>query len=384
MINVLGIGLDYLMLQDNKVRGDVRKRQFDYANKLRSLSLIVYSPKRLALKPQQWSINLCVYPTNSKNKATFIFDACKIALKICQERKIDIITTEDPFMTGCVGYFLKKLLRMPLNIQIHNDFCDNKYWMGIRKINRLFNVIGKFIIKHSDTIRVGTNYEKEKISKKLRILEEKIYVIPVNSEINKFKNVNEGKVRKKYINGKFEKMLLFTGRLVAQKDIGTLLNAFNIVVQKRPRTLLIIVGSGMQENILKSLSHRLRLNNNVIFTGSIDHDSLTEYVSACDVYTISSIFEGTCIAMAEAMAAGKPVVATGFAGACDLIRDGETGFIVNQKDYKSFAAKVLYLLDNPVKAKAIGKNAERFISERFENNKNIAEVIHLWEITARK
>jgi len=183
MINILGIGLDYLMLQKDNVRGDVRGRQFDYAKNFESLTLVVYSPKGLGFKPEQWADNLWIYPTSSKNKATFIFDALRIASQICRERKIDAITTEDPFTTGLVGYLLKRRLGIPLNVQTHIDFCNNQYWISLRKVNRIFNKLGKLILKRADTIRVGTNFEKEKLSKILRISKHKISVIPVNSDL---------------------------------------------------------------------------------------------------------------------------------------------------------------------------------------------------------
>ena len=382
-MNILGIGLDYLMLQKDKVRGDVRERQFDYARRLASLTLIVYSPRSLNLRPQEWTENLKLYPTGSLNKNTFIFDAFRVATEICRHRRFDAITTEDPFTTGFIGYLLKKKYKIPLNVQVHIDFCDNEYWMNLRKINRIFNILGKFILRRADTIRVGTNYERNKLSRALNIPETKISVIPVNSEVDRFKNVDGNIIRQRYLNGRFNKMLLFTGRLVSQKDIPTLLRAFQIVALSRPKTLLLIVGKGREERCLKKIAVELGLKDNVIFTNSIEHKKIPEYLSACDVYTISSIFEGTCIAMAEAMAAGKPVVATRFAGAQDLIVNGQNGFSVAQKDHETMAEKILYLLDNPDAAKEMGQEGSRRVEENFSNNKNIGRVIEMWEKTAK-
>jgi len=382
MINILGVGLDYLMLKDDSVRGDVRRRQFEYAKNLQSLNLVVYSPRSLGLKPQQWADNLWVYPTNSGNKITFVLDALRIASKICQQKKIDVITAEDPFTTGFIGRRLKRKFSIPLNIQVHNDFCDNRYWMGARKINRIFNKLGKFNLTGADTIRVGTNYEKEKLSRILNVSEHKISVIPVNSDISRFRGIDADPIREDYLGTKFNKMLLFTGRLVKQKDIPTLLKALGLVLRRRPSTLLLIVGSGAEEASLRGLAKDLGVENNVVFTGSIEHKRIPEFVSACDVYTISSIFEGTCIAMVEAMAAGKPVVATGFAGARDLIIDGETGFVVKQKDYRSFADRILYLLNNFGQAGDMGRKALACVERIFTGNRNIEEIIKLWEQTA--
>lgn len=382
MTNLLGIGLDYLMLRNDKIRGDVRERQFDYAKQLKSLTLVVYSPRELGLKPQKCANNLWIYPTNSKNKATFMFDALRIASRICMEKEIDVITTEDPFTTGLVGHLLKGKFKLPLNVQTHIDFCDNQYWMNLRKINRLFNKLGKFILKRADTIRVGTTKEKRKLMG-LGINENNISVIPVNSDLEKFKDVDGNLVRKHYLDGRFDKILLFTGRLVKQKDVPTLLRAFRIVINERPSSLLMVIGTGTQEVFLKRLAVDLEIDKNLVFSGSIEHQRISEYLSACDVYTVSSIFEGTCIAMAEAMASSKPVVATRFAGAEDLIVDGENGFIVEQKDCKTMAEKILYLLNNPEVAKEMGRRGLLRAEEIFSNNRNIERMVRLWECTAQ-
>jgi len=160
------------------------------------------------------------------------------------------------------------------------------------------------------------------------------------------------------------------------------LQAFRLVIENRPSTLLLIVGKGPQDKFLKDLSIKLGINNNVIYTGSVEHSKMPQFLSACDVYAVSSIFEGTCIAMAEAMAAAKPVVVTQFAGAQDLISDGENGFMVEQRDYKTMAEKIIYLLDNPEKSQEMGRKGSSRIEEFFSNNRNIEAVIRLWEKTA--
>jgi glycosyltransferase involved in cell wall biosynthesis len=383
MINLLGLSLDYLMLQGNKIRGDVRLRQFEYAKQLNNYILIVYSPKELCFKPQKWCDNLQINPTNSRSKNCFIWDAYKIALQICTQQRINSITAEDPFTTGLIGLLLKKQYKIPLNIQTHVDFCDNRYWIKQRKINVIFNLLGKFVLKRADSIRVGTGYEKEKLINNLKIKEDKINVIPVNSDLSKFRNINGEIISKGYIASGFDKIVLFSGRLVPQKDVKTLLRSFQIIRNVRPKTLMLIIGSGPEENTLKRLCKDLDLQDNVIFTGSIAHDTIPEYLAACDVYAISSIFEGTCIAMAEAMASKKPIVATKFAGAYDLIKDGENGFTVNQGDYKAFAERVLFLLNNPEQAKIMGEKAALKAEEVFRNNQNIDKVIKMWEETAK-
>jgi len=381
MVNVLGIGLDYLMLLDDKVRGDVRERQLEYAKRLESLTLIVYSPKELGLKNQKWADNLWIYPTNSKNKMAFILDALKIAKKICRARKRDVITTEDPFTTGFVGYLLKRKFKIPLNVQMHIDFYDNPYWIEDEKINRVFNKMGKWLVKRADTLRMGTSREKKKLEN-IGIPVEKLYVIPVDSKPGNFGRVSGEQIRNKYCKNKFNKMILFVGRFTRQKDIPTLLRTFSLVMKNLPATLLVLVGTGKEENNLKTLVDALNLTQNTIFAGAIPHNLIPEYLAACDVFVIPSIFEGTCIALAEAAMSGKPIVSTDVAGVDDLMINGKTGYIVRQRDYREMAEKIMYLLNNPQKAKNLGELARNYVERQFDENKDIDGLINLWEHTA--
>ena len=380
-MDVLGIGLDYLMLKDEKVRGDVRARQAVYAEKLSSLRLIVYSPKKEGLQQQSWSGKLHMVPTNSRKKAFFIWDAYHLASIICKKHQIDAITTEDPFTCGVVGWLLKRKFKIPLNVQVHIDFYNNKYWMSLRPVNRFFNALGKFIIKRADTIRCGTGVEKKKLAAS-GVPADRINVIPVNSEIYKFQKGNGAALRQKFLNGKYDRLVLFTGRLVKQKDIPMLLEAFPKVLVKAPKTLLMIVGAGAQEQAIKTKAKELNLLANVRFSGSVPIEVIPDYLAACDVYVVPSIYEGTCIAMIEAMSAAKPVVVTRFAGAEDLVEDGKTGLLVDIKDKETFAQKILYCFEHPQEAAQMGKRAAARIEELFADNRNIDRVIEMWKKTA--
>ena len=382
MSHILGIGLDYLMLKDDKVRGDVRARQFVYAKAFDSFRLLVYAPRALGFNLQQWADNLFVYPSNSGKKAFFVWDAYRLASRICREHPVDAITTEDPFTTGIVGCLLKRKYRIPLNVQVHIDFVDNQYWMELRGVNRIFNALGKVILKQADTVRCGTQYEKRKLVR-LGINPEIISVIPVNSEVKKFQGAAGEDIRARFLGERFDRLLLFTGRLVKQKDLPTLFKAMTLIVKENPRVLLLVVGTGGEEPYLRGLVESMGLNDNIVFSGSVPHDDIPRYLAACDVYVVPSIFEGTCIAMTEAMSAGKAVVVTGFAGAEDLVQDGETGYKVPIKDYQRMAEKILVLLNDPQKAKVLGEKAAAAVAEAFSNNRNIEKVIALWKQTAQ-
>lgn len=382
MINLLGIGLDYLMLKDDKVRGDVRLRQFDYAKCLESLHLVIYAPKELQLKPKQWTNNLWVYPTNSKNKITFIFDALHIASKICKERKINAITTEDPFTTGLVGYLLKKKFGIPLNVQAHIDFFDNQYWIQLRKVNWLFNKLAKFICKRADTIRVVASETKNSLVA-YGIPSENIKLISVHSDLSHFNSVDGLKIRQNFLNKGFEKILIFVGRLVDQKDIPNLFNAFEIILKNNPKTLLLLIGKGPKMEFLEKLSRDKKIDHNVIFTGTISHAEIVNYYAASDIFVLPSIFEGRATVIVEALLAKKPIVATDVSGLREWLIDGETGFIVKRKDFHAFADKACFLLDNPKIAESFGEKGYEIAQKNIGEISDTTSMIKLWEQTAQ-
>ncbi len=382
-MNVLGIGLDHLMLKKDSVRGDVRERQLDYAKHLNSLTLVIYSPKSMNFKPENWADNLFIYPTNSMNKISFIYDAYKICSKICKEKNIDVITAEDPFTTGFVGYLLKRRFGIALNVQAHIDFCDNKYWMKMRPINILFNALGKFICKRADTIRVVASETKEKLEH-YNISPEKISLISVHSDLKRFNFADGSKVKQHYIDKGFKNILLFVGRLVDQKDIPNLFSAFKIILRNKPETLLLIAGRGPKEDFLKNLAKKMGIDANVIFAGAIEHQAISQYYAACDIFVLPSIFEGRATVIVEAILSKKPIVSTDVSGLREWVMNGETGFIVKRKDSQAFAEKLLYLLDNPDLAKSFGEKGYFFAQSKVAEIGDITSMIKLWENTAKK
>ncbi|MFA4932984.1 MAG: glycosyltransferase family 4 protein [Candidatus Omnitrophota bacterium] len=381
MINVLAIGLDYLMLKKDSVRGDVRERQIDYAKHLNSFHQVVYSPKSLGLKNENWAENLKIYPTNSLNKISFIIDAYKICSSICRKNKIDAITVEDPFTTGLVGYLLKREFGIPLNVQAHIDFCDNKYWMKLRPVNTLFNALGKFICKRADTIRVVASETKEKLEK-YGISPEKIALISVHSDLRRFNFVDGSGIKQIYLDKGFKNILLFVGRLVDQKDIPNLFLAFKIILRDKPETLLLIAGKGPKEEFLKNLAKKMGIERNIIFTGAIEHSLIPQYYAACDVFVLPSIFEGRATVIVEAILSKKPIVSTDVSGLREWVINGETGFVVKRKDPRAFAEKTLYLLNNPDLIKEFGQKGYSYAQSKVNEIEDITSMIKLWERTA--
>lgn len=375
------------MLEKDPVRGDVWQRQSKYAEDLKHLFLIIYSPKnRAAYRKFHGADKVTVVATDSLNRGTFILDALIKGWKICKKNNIDVLTAQDPFTTGLVGWLLKVCFKIPLNVQIHTDFFDNQYWIQGRLVNRLFNRLGKFVVRHADTIRAVGHYQKDKLIN-IGVDGKKVYVIPVNADLKKFANNTTPEIRSENVQklglGKFSKIIVATGRLKQEKDFPVLIRAMKKVCSAHPTAGLCILGEGSERDKITNEIQKLGLVDNVILPGAVSHEAVAQYLAVCDVYVMCSVFEGLPIALAEACASGKPVVSTAFAAAPELVVEGKTGFCVPIKGIDEMADRINYLLDNPEKAKTMGFAGRKYVLEMFNEEHNIRGVVKMWQETGR-
>jgi glycosyltransferase involved in cell wall biosynthesis len=161
-------------------------------------------------------------------------------------------------------------------------------------------------------------------------------------------------------------MVAFAGRLVPEKGVDTLLRAAVRVVRTIPETRFVIAGDGRSRAALEEQCNSLQLRNNVEFLGQIARDELAKHIGGAWVQVVPSVWpEPFGLATAEAMARATPVVASASGGSVELIRDGDTGLLVEPGDDKALADAVLSLIENPEDADEIGRNAREFAAENL-------------------
>jgi glycosyltransferase involved in cell wall biosynthesis len=97
------------------------------------------------------------------------------------------------------------------------------------------------------------------------------------------------------------------------------------------------------------------------------------------VVVVPSLLEGMSLTVAEAMATGKPVIATKVGGNVDQIIDGYNGFLVPPRDPEAIARKILELLENPEKAKEMGKKARQLAEEKFDIEIRVKKIVRLYK-----
>jgi glycosyltransferase involved in cell wall biosynthesis len=171
--------------------------------------------------------------------------------------------------------------------------------------------------------------------------------------------------RDKYLRefGLREKSLIIgtIGRFAPQKAQEIFLAAIQIVLNKRNDVGVLMVGDGPRREELVALCANLGLENGVVFTG-VRRD-VPQILHLMDIFVLSSDWEGFPMTILEAMACGKPVVATDVGGNREAVVEGETGFLLRARDVSGIAEAILKLIRDPKMRKEMGKKArERFLA----------------------
>ena len=138
--------------------------------------------------------------------------------------------------------------------------------------------------------------------------------------------------------------VLFVGLITPRKDLETLIRAVPLLPDWATLRIAGAVDDAGYCDRLRSIAEELGLRQKVSFTGRVSHDELLEEYRAADLFALSSVEDSAPIAITQALAAGKPVVASDVGGIGDLVRDGEVGHLVPARDSAAFAQRIASLL----------------------------------------
>jgi glycosyltransferase involved in cell wall biosynthesis len=141
------------------------------------------------------------------------------------------------------------------------------------------------------------------------------------------------------------------------------LGAAQRVLAVRPNTEFLVAGVGPEEENLRRLARELGIHHNVTFVSSL-YD-FTAALAAIDLFCLPSLRQGLGTIMLEAMALGRPVIASGVGGVYSVIQENQTGLVVPPSDSGRLAERILELLADPARARAIGEAGRRLVLEEF-------------------
>jgi glycosyltransferase involved in cell wall biosynthesis len=168
--------------------------------------------------------------------------------------------------------------------------------------------------------------------------------------------------------GADETVLLMVGRFVAKKGFATGIKAMRQIAIDHPKTRLYIIGSGLLEPTYRALIHELGIESLVVFLGEVLPSELKKYYSACDLFLMPSErfpSDGLNVVVVEAMACGRPIIASAAGGNDLVVRDGQNGFLHQPEDSADLADKASRLILNSELRTAMGGESARLVHEQF-------------------
>jgi glycosyltransferase involved in cell wall biosynthesis len=224
--------------------------------------------------------------------------------------------------------------------------------------------IEKESAKNATLIVTVSRYSSEKIAQFYSVDKAKIRIVPNGVDPQRFRPVENGEKIKHQIGINNKQCVLFVGRLIPRKGLPFLIEAAKQVVKERSETAFVVVGNGPLKNHLVSYLKKINLSGNFVFLGDVKEDVLPALYNCADIFALPSIQEGQGIALLEAQATAKPVVAFNVGGVHEAMLDKETGLLV-KPDSHELADAILKLLSNSSLREKMGSKGREFVSSSF-------------------
>ncbi len=291
---------------------------------------------------------------------TMPLNICKALKWVPRLKGFDVIYSHH-YPMNWLAYLAKKFYSVKYIYYNHTIASPEAFSSLIeRSYMRLFISLANWTIKRADSAISISCYVRQQLIEQTGLVSEVVYN---KIDTTRFHGELEGsRLRDKYELGS-SPIILFVGRLSPPKGVHLLIEAFSLIKQQIPDAKLIIVGEHTLPYYLKRL--RKMVNPSVIFAGYVTDEEIPYYYAACDVYATGTMCEGFNLPLVEAQACGKPVVAFNIGPHPEVVKDGETGFLVPPRDVGALAEAVIRLIKNDKLRQEIGKNASKWVKGKF-------------------
>ena len=303
----------------------------------------------------------------------YILMGCLAAAWLACTRRFDVVHVHWPFPHGLMGQVASLLNGAPMVVMSHGAefaLARRKKWVA-PFLRQSLQAASLCVANSSDTAG-----KVEELSGR------ECAILPYGSTVVSIPAPDSGKQRPR---------VLFTGRLIERKGIEYLLRAAPKILEEHD-VQFVITGNGDQRDRLVALRDKLELQQSVDFVGFLSKEDLQTEYALCDIWVNPGIVdswgdaEGLGVGSIEAYNYSKPVIASAVGGIPDTVIDGETGYLVKEKDSKALADAICDLLADPEKSKRFGRNGNRFAARTFSWESIIPrmENIYRWAATPIK
>jgi colanic acid/amylovoran biosynthesis glycosyltransferase len=306
-------------------------------------------------------------------KRSFSFELMYLVLPFLNNDRYDIIQSHFG-RNGTLSIWLRHLgvLKGKIVTSFHGYDCNAHSVVRSKDIY-------KELFLQGDLFFVNSKFTMDKIVL-LGCPQDKIVHLPVGIPFDKFQ-------RKDYSSTTRDTgiKILTIARCVEKKGLEYSMKAIAQIVMKYPNIKYKIVGDGPLRTALQSLAEHLDISRNVKFLGWCDQNEVLRLYRDSHIFLLASVTagdgdrEGQALVLQEAQAIGLPVVSTFHNGIPEGVLDGESGFLVPERDVNALADRLLYLIEHPEVWPQMGRAGRRFVEEKYDLNKLNAQLVRTYE-----
>lgn len=303
--------------------------------------------------------------------------------------QVDLYHAHGPF-NALIGLLDRS---KPLVLTFHGYPTLESLFVGTIRPNslkfKIYRWIEKKTVNRADAIIVVGKKQKDWLVDELGAEVQKVFHVPNGVNVSEFYPTSPSELTKtvqKYaLHGK--KCLLFSKHFSPRYGAEYLVKALPIIVKVYPNTVCVMTNDDPWRESIISLAKDLGVYDHLVMPGRVGLDELLALYTICDVYVHPSINDQETfgIALIEAMAAGKPVIATAVGGPKEIIEGGDNvGILIPPKDPDAIASSVVEVLKNPVKYRNMGENARRYVLSTYTWESSYRETLRVYDYAKRK
>lgn len=367
------------------VQGDSRRRHIRYAEVLRSLygpdsdiRIIALTRRASGHRYDEPAPGLRVYGTASLHRATYMADVMALLPKVMADGwRPTAITTQTPWEEGVIGAVAARMTGAAFLPQLHFDMFSPD-WLREKKANRINRAIGSRVLASATRARAVSEPLRANLVRHLGLDRDAIEIIPVG--VNFERSALSPDEAKRRLDPRLvgRPVVLFVGRLTAQKNLPLWLDVADEILRTAPDTRFVMIGDGELRAALQATVDGRGQGEVILLPGPVGHERLPDVYAASDIFLLSSDYEGFGRVVLEAGFAAVPSVATRCSGPEDIIEDGVSGLLTPVGDRPALVSACLSLLANPARRAAMGEAALQSAHARFGLDALATRLSHYW------
>ncbi len=333
--------------------------------------------------------NVCRYPSlDMKFRGVRYPIAIPFSSKISrvlENLEIDVIHAQHPNLLGWAAKRWAKKKNVPLIFTWHTLYDQYAHFTPLvsEKIAAWW-AIGNAVryANKCDQIVTPTRGVAE-IIKNWGVTNENIVAIASGVNENEFENPDGKAVRKKIGIIDDETLLVFIGRITAEKNVCFLMRAVAEVLKKDRKIKFLVCGGGDQNMAMQKIAEDADILKQTIFAGLVPNEQRKNYFAAGDIFVHASKSETQGMVLTEAMYMGLPVVAVKATGVNDLVGNFVTGILTSENESEFSAAVEKLIADNGLRGK-FSENAKRVARENYTSSVCAKKMLEIYEKAYQK